>query len=113
MQALPRHLEFERLVVVLGLSHDKDAEAIAEELAAADHVILTRVDTPRAMATDELRERTERYWRSSEVLGTPREALARAREIAAERDLICVTGSVYLAGAVMQEMGKADSGNRT
>jgi len=112
MQALPRHLEFERLVVVLGLSHDKDAEAIAEELAAADHVILTRVDTPRAMATDELRERTERYWRSSEVMGTPRRALARAREIAAERDLICVTGSVYLAGAVMQEMGKADSGNR-
>ncbi len=112
MQALRRHLEFERLIVVLGLSHDKEAEAIAEELAEAEHVIVTRVDTPRAMPTDELRERTEGYWRSLEVVATPPQALAHAREMAGERDLICVTGSVYLAGELMQQMGKTERGNR-
>ncbi len=106
VRALQRHLEFERLVVVLGLSQDKPAEAIARELAGTSHVILTRADIARAMSTEQLRVRTEAYWKSFEVIPRPAEALARAREIAEERDAICVTGSLFLVGELMQEMAE-------
>ncbi len=96
MVAMRRHLVFERLIVVLGVSRDKAAGDIARALADADHAILTRASLPRALSTERLAERTAESWRSFETIEDPVAALGRAREMAGPRDAICVTGSLFV-----------------
>ncbi len=100
--ALDRHLSFERLIVVIGLSKRKAGLDIALELSAADHVVITQALLPRAMSADKLAERTGDIWRSYQVVPQPAQALARARKLAGPRDAICVTGSIFLIGDLME-----------
>lgn len=101
--ALRRHLHYERLILVLGVSREKDVAGIARELAAgADHVILTQAQLKRALEVEALAETTAAQWRSWEVRGNCAAALARARELAGGRDAICVTGSVFLVAEAME-----------
>lgn len=102
MTALQRHLEYDRLILVLGASKGKPVEAMAEELSSADHVILTEALLPRALRVESLAERTAEYWRSMETEISSPEALRRARALANPEDLICVTGSVFLIGDLME-----------
>ncbi|MCD6360693.1 MAG: hypothetical protein J7M38_07455, partial [Armatimonadetes bacterium] len=105
MAALRRHLRFDRLILVLGISRDKDAPGIAAAMRDADHVIITRAQLKRAMDMGTLAERTGPLWRSFEMQGTCADALARARELAGESDAICVTGSIFVVGEAMQLLG--------
>ncbi|MBD3293276.1 MAG: bifunctional folylpolyglutamate synthase/dihydrofolate synthase [Armatimonadia bacterium] len=103
VSALGRHLEYDRLLLVLGASRDKPVEAMAQELSSADHVILTEASLSRAMSAEELAERTGSSWTSAEIVTPCTAALKRARELAGARDLICVTGSVFVAGELIEE----------
>lgn len=96
MSALRRHFEFERMIVVLGVSRDKPAVDIARELADADLAILTQAALPRALSARRLAERTAACWRRWEIANDPAEALERARSLAGRRDLICITGSIFI-----------------
>ena len=107
MATLRRHLQYRRLAMMLGLSRDKDAEGIADELRDADRVIVTAADMPRAMSTDELAERIAGRWRNVEVIPDAATALAAAREWADEDDCVCVTGSVFLIGELLADGSNA------
>lgn len=98
--ALAQGLEFERLVLVLGISSDKDGAAIARRLTSlVDNVILTQARLARAMPAEELLAQTAGIWRAEpEIIPSVRRALDRARELAGVRDCICVAGSVFVAG---------------
>ena len=102
MTALRRHLEFDRLILVLAASKGKQVEAMAHELSSADHVVLTEALLPRAMRLEDLEERTHAIWRSSEIAFPPTDALERARSLAGPRDLVCVTGSVFVIGDLIE-----------
>jgi dihydrofolate synthase / folylpolyglutamate synthase len=90
-----------RRLLVFASSNDKDVPGIMELLVPHfDHACLTQYgDNPRAVKPQLL----GRYW---EEQGGPAhschakagDALARARELAGRNDLICITGSVFLAG---------------
>jgi dihydrofolate synthase/folylpolyglutamate synthase len=96
-------LEYDRLIVVLGVSGDKDVAAIAEQLGpVADHAILTQAANTRALPAKDLAEATGQYWRSHEVVPQVSEALGRAHELADEKDAICITGSFYVVGEAME-----------
>jgi len=89
-----------RMVLVMGISRDKDAEEMLKIiLPAAARVIFTRSDSPRAEEPDILAGKA-RALRAVEVeaLEDAGSALARARELAGPEDLICISGSFYLAG---------------
>lgn len=105
MTALRRHLEYDRLILVLGASKDKPVEEMAQEFASADHVILTEAALLRAMPVERLEERTASAWRSHEAIISATEAVDRAREMTGPRDLVCITGSVFLVGDLI-EAGK-------
>ncbi len=102
MRAMRRHLVFDRLYAVLGVSHDKPAEGVARELSSVDHAILTQASISRAMPADDLAEATRFWWRSYEVVADPAEALERAKQLAAPRDAICVTGSFFVIADLME-----------
>ncbi len=95
-QTMRRHLIFDRLILVVGLSADKPVEEFARELAACNHAVITRASLPRAMPAEELAARSASIWPSQETVPDPSEALAEARELAGSRDAICVTGSFFI-----------------
>ncbi len=101
MSALRRHLKYERLALVLGVSADKDAARIADELREASYVVLTQADMPRAMPAPQLAELTAGTWDTVEVIEDAAQALAAARDWAGEADCICVTGSFFVVGELM------------
>lgn len=102
MKALRRHLQYDRMILVFGASRDKSVEAMAQELASASHVLLTEAALPRAMHVEVLEERTADLWRSHETFISPVDAICRARELAGPRDLICITGSIFLVGDLIE-----------
>jgi dihydrofolate synthase/folylpolyglutamate synthase len=89
-----------RLLLFAG-SSDKDIPGMFRVLAPQfDHAFLTRyTDNPRSVAQEQLLA----WWRAAgdrpaTPCATPREAWTKARQMAAKPDLICITGSVFLAG---------------
>ncbi len=102
MSALRRHLQYDRLLVVIGLSCDKPVQAIAAELPA-DLAIITQASIARAMPAEAVAVHGSRYWKRIEVIESPALALSRARELAGPRDLICVTGSFFIIDDLASE----------
>jgi dihydrofolate synthase/folylpolyglutamate synthase len=105
--ALPEALRYRRLILVYGLSADKEIEAATAEIAPlADAVVLTQALVHRALWVDRLARATWSAWRGTPHLAwTVEEALAQARELAEPEDCICVTGSVFVVAAAMQALG--------
>jgi dihydrofolate synthase/folylpolyglutamate synthase len=112
--ALRRHFAFDRLILVLGLLADKDLPGIASEIARAgvDAVIATTSPSPRAQSPGRIAEAIQANLspghspaRGGEIVDLVPDiaaALDRALQIASPRDLVCVAGSVYLAGAALR-----------
>ncbi|HYF65756.1 MAG TPA: folylpolyglutamate synthase/dihydrofolate synthase family protein [Herpetosiphonaceae bacterium] len=110
LQALRGSFAFDRLILVLGTSSDKDIAGIARELVpAAAAVVLIQSRHPRATPTAVLREHVARL-----AAGPVEErpdippALELARELAGPNDLICVTGSLFVAAAAREAVGLGD-----
>jgi dihydrofolate synthase/folylpolyglutamate synthase len=104
--ALRRHFAFERLVLVVGLLRDKDLAGIAREIAAGqvDEVVVTAVANARAIPPAEVAAALAGL--APDLPVTTRtstgEALTEALQRAGPRDLVCVAGSLYLAGEALR-----------
>jgi len=97
---------FRRLIFVIGMAADKDVDAFLRTvLERASLVVFTRSQNPRAAAPDDLVRRA-RALCNAEALACerPADALALARSRAGPDDLVCVTGSFYIAGEVLDAL---------
>jgi dihydrofolate synthase/folylpolyglutamate synthase len=94
---------YDKLILIFGISMHKDVKGMGEYLCPiADKIILTKVNNLRAIKPEDMKAELM-YFRSDFILAqNTRLALETAKAIANPRDLICVTGSVYLAGEIMQ-----------
>ncbi len=96
-ETIKRNFNHKRLILILGISKEKDIKGVCEELAPlADHVILTkamieRAEEPRSIA---------RFVAGKNVILTNSvsEAMEKARSLAGEGDMILIAGSFYVAG---------------
>jgi len=89
------------LILVVGMMRDKDRQGVLSQLAAipgASRLILTKAAHPRAAEPEELARDAESFGLPIELAPTVREAVARARALAAPDDTICVTGSLLVVG---------------
>jgi len=107
-QALANYLKEtfpqKRIILILGILKNKDVEGIVRPLCSlADKVILTRVNSPRALAPEKIREVILEFFENKNVLIKKKteDAILLARDLAYPEDLICTTGSVHLAGEVL------------
>lgn len=90
---------FERAVFVVGVLADKDHLGILTEVGrVGGTVIATEARNARSVPADELADEARAVGMDAETLPDVRMAFERAREIATETDLICVTGSHYVVG---------------
>jgi len=103
-QALEEYFDFDRAILIIGTSSDKDIAGIAAELAPLfDEVIVTRSIHPRALETAPIAAEFKRYGLEAQETGDIVEALPLALARAGEKDIICVTGSLFVvAGAIEQ-----------
>ena len=101
-QALISDFSYRRLIIVLGLLHDKNYTSMLNRLVPlADTFRLTRPQEERALATEKLLSLISLSFDGHvEVIEDSGEALDRARSLAGDDDLICVTGSLYLVGEI-------------
>ncbi|MGL6076433.1 MAG: bifunctional folylpolyglutamate synthase/dihydrofolate synthase [Fimbriiglobus sp.] len=91
-----------RAILIFACSRDKDVRGILEILVPQfTHILGTRYSTSQRCATleDLTTAMASINHRSQvELIADPRQALARARELAQPEDVICITGSIFLAG---------------
>jgi dihydrofolate synthase/folylpolyglutamate synthase len=96
-EAIKDNFRYKKLILVLGISCDKDKEGICAVLYdLADKVILTKADNPRATQPEQLAG----YFKGKEVhiTASVKEAKRRAIQLAEREDLILVCGSLFVAG---------------
>jgi len=103
----PRRFPGAWLALVLGMSADKRPEefiqAIVGQGARTESIVTTSASTPRAMAADELARRLGPAGFASRRADSVAEALEVAR--AADPDVVCITGSLYLVAEAMRVLG--------
>lgn len=88
-----------RLILIVGILADKDAAGIlAELLPLTDHAIITRPEYSRALDSASLASEARKMHRSVSTAETVPEAIAAARGLASDQDLILITGSLYVVG---------------
>ncbi len=86
------------------LSSDKDIEGALKEIACiSDNLILTRTGNPREAEPEQKATIVKRFFHKNlKVIEDIDEALKEAKGIAKNDDLICITGSFFLAGKVKE-----------
>src|SRR5712691_5725823 len=102
--ALQSSFHWHRLFVVLGVARDKDLPGIVRALSGIDAVVLTRMANPRAAAIEQLRALFAQHAPRVQVYSadTSEAAMDIATDLAGNEDLICATGSLYLAAEVLR-----------
>jgi len=99
--ALTKEFTYKKLIMVFGVLNDKDYRTMVKKLIPrADRVILTRPASERALPPEAIVPIARQYLRNIDVVEDTHEALKKALSIAAQDDLICVTGSLYLVGEI-------------
>ncbi len=94
------------LLFVFGALRDKAISEMAEILfPIARAVIATRPNNPRSASPEEIVRAGERTGTDIETVAEIPAGLERARELASARDVLVITGSIYLVGEAMQVLG--------
>ena len=103
-QSLEQYFSFDRAILIIGTSADKDIAGIVSELVPLfDKVIATQSIHPRAMPSAAVVAELGRQGVAAPATGDISISLPLALTLAGERDLICVTGSLFVvAGAIEQ-----------
>jgi dihydrofolate synthase/folylpolyglutamate synthase len=96
-KALSEYFDFDRAVLVVGTSRDKDAGGIIDELLPiCGKVIVTSSRNPRAAETSTLKTEFARRGVAAREAETVESAVNMALEEAGQGDLVCVTGSLFV-----------------
>lgn len=104
VQSLRELFTYQRLIVVLGFNADKDLSGMIRALANIDSVVLTRALNPRSATLECMQELFTQHAPGVKIYiaNESRAAMELAHTLAASGDLICATGSLYLAAEVLR-----------
>jgi len=105
-ESLLGNFTFHKLILVLGFSQDKDLDNILKEIVSVgDSIIVTRSKNPRAADPEDLCKRIESLCgKQAEIFDNTQDAVVAAKQKASKEDLICITGSAYIAGEARQAL---------
>jgi dihydrofolate synthase/folylpolyglutamate synthase len=104
--ALSERYEGRPLIFVFGAMRDKAISEIAEILfPLSEKVIATQPENPRAASPQEIQQAAVRSGAEIEAIENVSLAIERARQLAGAGKVIVVTGSIYMVGEVMREIG--------
>ncbi|HNP27465.1 MAG TPA: folylpolyglutamate synthase/dihydrofolate synthase family protein [Nitrospirales bacterium] len=99
-----------RLILVVGMMRDKNLQGFLRIfLPIVDQLILTQPRMERAASVAELEQAVDRKDLVPCLLADSWEAVCRAKDIANPSDVICVTGSLFLVGEVLNRLTQPGS----
>ncbi len=102
--ALAQEFAWNRLFLVLGATGGKDVSGMMTELLPlARRTIVTQSSHPRAASPDSLRETAVSSGFSVDMAPTIADALRQIWQTARPGDLICVAGSIFIAGDLLNQ----------
>ena len=104
-ESLEQYFDFDRAILVIGVSEDKDIAGIAAELSSLfDRVIATRSNHPRAAVPESIVAEFRQRGVDTQAVDAVSEALSLARSLAGTKDLICVAGSLFMVAEVVKQV---------
>jgi dihydrofolate synthase/folylpolyglutamate synthase len=96
-----------RLILIFGSLADKDYRRMLQKIIPlTSTIILTQLKTKRAVPVNDIMETVMKMGYKAIVTENVKQAIERAQAMAKKQDLICATGSFYLAGEVKQAFPK-------
>ena len=96
-ETIKRNFRYEKLILVLGVSKEKDIKGISLELVPlADTVILTKAKIERSEDPDAIKKFIK--LKNVRITGSVSEAVGLSLNIADKKDLILITGSFFVLG---------------
>ena len=99
---LENEIEYRRLILVIGTTADKDVRGIMNALLPlCDYLVFTTSGHPRASDPDELVQLAFKLGFESRAEPNVVEAVREARRLAGAGDLVCVTGSIFVVGDLL------------
>lgn len=102
-QSLKQYLDYDRAILVIGASSDKDIAGIVSELAPHfDKVIATRSQHPRAMAPATIVAEFKQRGIEAEATEDVPTALSLALSTAESVDMVCVIGSLFVVAEAIE-----------
>ena len=106
-QSLEQYFDFDRAILVIGVSCDKDIAGIVSELAPLfNKVVVTRSRHPRAMAPPPIVAEFTKHGAEVQVAEDIPTALTLALGMAGVRDLVCVAGSLFVVGEAIEQANR-------
>ncbi|MFO8031370.1 MAG: folylpolyglutamate synthase/dihydrofolate synthase family protein [Desulfohalobiaceae bacterium] len=109
-QCLNPSLEYQRLILVLGMMADKEIEKmLAQILPRTDYAIFTRPVYERALDPEELRSRATPWNVASHAEQSLPRALDQAQDLATPEDLILVCGSLFTVGEALEHLQRYET----
>ena len=102
-KALEKHFSGKKMTLLIGMLKDKDIDSVLEILIDKfDKVITTTPDSDRAIDSEELKEKAEKYIKN--VISIPKieDAVKYTLENAEKDEIIISAGSLYMIGHVRQ-----------
>jgi dihydrofolate synthase/folylpolyglutamate synthase len=102
------------IIFVIGISSDKDIKGIGKELIPlASRVILTRANNPRAADPLSLKKELGDLGESAKQTNSSADALRLALKGISKGNLICISGSLFLVGEILQHIKPCHSEERS
>lgn len=102
-KALRHYFDFDRAILVMGASGDKNIAGVIDELAPLfDRAIVTRSRHPRAMAPAPLAAEFARHGLKARIAEDVPAALSQALSLAGDKDLVCLAGSLFIVGEALK-----------
>ena len=106
-QSLEQYFDFDRAILVIGTSVDKDIASIVSQLVPLfSRVIVTGSRHPRAMAPAPIVAEFARHGVETQPMDGVGSALSLALTLAGDRDLICVTGSLFVVAEAIEQANR-------
>lgn len=107
VEAVRQYFDYDRCFVVFGTSCDKDVPGIVKELAPLScDVLVTRSSHPRAASVSVLATEFISQGIKVKVTNSVSEALSQVLTLAGDKDLICVTGSLFVVAEAIDYAAK-------
>lgn len=94
---------FEKLFIILGMSKDKDVEAVISMLPEHAYYSFTQASIPRALSTEDLERMATAAGLKGQSHPDVNTAIEHACKMAGANDLVLVCGSVFVVGEVDRE----------
>ena len=93
--------EKDKIIVIAGMMADKEVESsLFSLISTADIFVAVTPDNPRAMNAVELGTIARKYCNNVLEMDDPVKAVEYCASILSENDMLCIVGSLYLAGEV-------------